>query len=237
MESDAVLALLLAPNGTIRARNHAAYLVLPPDPAKEGGDYIWDYLVCPDVEALRRRLSDPGSQLGGRLLLNLNDEHRNPVTLEARMIRCSGAVLLLGVQERRHDSQFQNEIFKLTNDLALAMRESSRKNRELAEAYKTIELLARTDGLTGLANRRTLDETIQREVARAERMEGRLRGIDRHGSADTSSRGAILSPGPPRSGAAWNATPDNEPAGHKNKGSSAARRTNCSSWVKTVAPA
>ncbi len=174
MESDAVLALLLAPDGTIRARNHAAYLVLPPDPAKEGGDCIWDYLVCSDVEVLRHRWLDTGTQPEGRLLLNLTDEQRSPITLEARMIRCSGAVLLLGVQERRRDSQFQNEILKLTNDLSLAMRESSRKNRELAEAYKTIELLARTDGLTGLANRRTLDETLQREVARAQRMEGRL---------------------------------------------------------------
>jgi diguanylate cyclase len=54
------------------------------------------------------------------------------------------------------------------------MRESSRKNRELKEANETIERLARTDSLTGLANRRTLDETFAREIARAERLRENL---------------------------------------------------------------
>jgi len=49
------------------------------------------------------------------------------------------------------------------------MRESAQKNRELKEANQTIERLARTDPLTGLANRRTLDEAFRREIARAER--------------------------------------------------------------------
>jgi diguanylate cyclase (GGDEF)-like protein len=43
-------------------------------------------------------------------------------------------------------------------------------NRELKQANDTIELLARTEALTGLANRRTLDETFAREIARADRL-------------------------------------------------------------------
>jgi diguanylate cyclase (GGDEF)-like protein len=58
---------------------------------------------------------------------------------------------------------------KLTNDLSLMMRESVQQNRKLKEANETIARLARTDVLTGLANRRTLDEALQREIARAGR--------------------------------------------------------------------
>ncbi len=50
------------------------------------------------------------------------------------------------------------------------MREGAQKNRELKEANETIERLAGTDALTGLANRRTLHTTLQSEIARAERL-------------------------------------------------------------------
>lgn len=48
-------------------------------------------------------------------------------------------------------------------------RELAARNRELEEAYQRIEELARTDPLTGLANRRGLVELARREVQRAVR--------------------------------------------------------------------
>jgi diguanylate cyclase (GGDEF)-like protein len=177
MESDAVLALLLAPDGAIRVRNRAGGRIFPPDPAKNFGLSIWDYLMCSNAEHLRQRLSDSGGQNGGGLLLNLADGQQNPITLEVGLVRCRGAVLLLGTQEHRHDSEFRTETVKLANDLSVMMREVSRKNRELKEANETIERLARVDALTGLANRRTLNEALQREIARVERQGGRLSAI------------------------------------------------------------
>ena len=61
------------------------------------------------------------------------------------------------------------EVLALTNSQSAMIHEASRKNTEIEEAYKVIEQLARTDPLTGLANRRTLDETLAREIARAAR--------------------------------------------------------------------
>ena len=168
MESDAVFALLLAPDGKIRLRNRAADKIFPPDPAKNFGENICEYLACSDAQQVRKSLSDDGGD--GCLLLNLADAQQNPITLEVELIRSRGTILLLGTPEQRHDSHFRTEILQLTNDLSLMMRESARKNRELQEANETIERLARTDGLTGLANRRTLHEALPREIARAERM-------------------------------------------------------------------
>jgi predicted signal transduction protein with EAL and GGDEF domain len=158
----------LAPDGTIRERNPAGGRLFPSDPANSLGPTIWDYLVCSDAEHLRRRLSDSGVCQSGPLLLNLTDAQQNPITLEVGLVRCGGAILMLGTQELRHDSRFQTEILKLTNDLSLMMREGTRKNRELSKANETIARLARTDALTGLANRRTLHEGLQREISRAE---------------------------------------------------------------------
>ncbi len=172
MESDAVVALLLAPDGAIRARNPGACRVFPPDPARNTAQTIWDYLVCSDAEPLRRLLD--GTQQDGRLLLNVAHGRQGPITLEVGLVRCNGAALLLGTQDRRHDAQFQTETVELSNDLSVMMRESARKNRELKEANETIERLARTDSLTGLANRRTLNEAFAREIARAERIRGDL---------------------------------------------------------------
>jgi diguanylate cyclase (GGDEF)-like protein len=76
---------------------------------------------------------------------------------------------------RRHthvipDAHFQTELLKLTNDLSVMVRKAATTNRYLKDAYKTIERRTRTDALTGLASRRTLDEAFQREIARAQRL-------------------------------------------------------------------
>ena len=168
-ESDAVLALLLEPDGSIRARNRASRRIFATDAIKNFGSSIWEYLVCSDAQHLRERLSDPLGQDDGCMLLNLADGQQNPITLEVGLIRCGSLTLMLGTPEYGHDSHFQTESLKLTNELSLMMRKSAQKNRELKEANETIKRLARTDALTGLANRRTLDEAFQREIARAMR--------------------------------------------------------------------
>jgi diguanylate cyclase (GGDEF)-like protein len=169
MESEAVFVLLLAPDGTIRTRNRAAERIFPADPAIDSGQKIWDYLVSSDADHLRLRLSESEAPHDGSFLLNLTDGEQSPITWEAALLHCSGAILLLGTQERQQDSHFYIETLKLTNDLSMMMREAARKNRELQDANATIERLARTDSLTGLVNRRTLNTALLREIARAER--------------------------------------------------------------------
>jgi diguanylate cyclase (GGDEF)-like protein len=168
--SDAVFALLLTPAGDICYRNRASARVFPVGLAEDHGSTIWDYLVCSDVPRLRERLLDTEDQGGAAFLLNLSSKDQNPITLEAVFIRCNRLILLLGTEERRHDACFQDEILRHSNDLSMLMRETARNNRKLQQANETIERLARTDALTGLANRRTLLEVLPQEVARADRL-------------------------------------------------------------------
>jgi diguanylate cyclase (GGDEF)-like protein len=170
MESDAVFALLLAPDGTIRVRNRASWRVFGPDAAGKLSDSIWGYLGCADTEFLRAQLTDPAGPKGKLRRLNLVGGLGNPVTLEVGLVRSGGATLMLAAKEQLHDTTLEIELLKMTNDMSMLMRESARHNRELKKANETIERLARTDALTGLANRRTLDEAFQREFPRAERL-------------------------------------------------------------------
>jgi diguanylate cyclase (GGDEF)-like protein len=170
MECEAIYALLLAPDGSIRARNRASQRVFPPDPEKNTGLSVWDFVVCSDAQQLRERLADSQAAYSGTLMLNVSDGQHREMTLNIVLIQCSGAVLLLGTADHRHDSGLQAEMVKQANDLAVLMREVSRKNRELAETNEIIDRLARTDALTGLANRRTLFEALRREIVRTERL-------------------------------------------------------------------
>lgn len=169
--SNSLIALLLAPDGTILARNRAAERVFP-----NGGDShkVGDYLVSQDAERMEQLLTRTGTGSDGPFLLNVTNGQQSPVTWEVSLVRCGASSVLVGALDRRHDVPFKDEIVGLTSDLALAVRDAAQKNRALERANESIELLVRTDQLTGLANRRMLEETLPRETARAERLKEEL---------------------------------------------------------------
>lgn len=169
-ETDSVFALALTPDGKIHGRNRASLRVFPSDSESGLGLYIWDYLVCADATDLRRRLSDSLETEESCFLLNLTNKDTSQVTWEVGLTRRGGSLLLIGTQEWRHELQLHNEILSLTNELSLVMRDMVSKNRELQSAYERIELISRTDTLTGLANRLSLEEALPRETARAARL-------------------------------------------------------------------
>ena len=169
VDSDTVFALLLAPDGTIRIRNLAANRIFPYSSAGVDEPKIWDFLIESDAESFRLRLSDPAAQTAGPFHLNLSEGSKNSVTVEAGLVGCEGGFLLVGAIEELNALRLRAERQMLTNQLAAMARELARKEKELEAANHAIEHIARTDLLTGLANRRTLDEMLSRELARANR--------------------------------------------------------------------
>jgi len=94
MESDTVFALLLAPDGTIRARNRAGDRIFAVDPEKKLGSRIWDYFACSNAQPLRERLADAPGQCDGGMFLNLTEGRQNAMTLEVELIRVTPEVLI-----------------------------------------------------------------------------------------------------------------------------------------------
>ncbi len=169
LDSDTVFALLVGCDETIHLRNLAANRIFPHDPANASAPKICDFLIGSDAESFRHRLCDPAARSEGPFRLNLSDGPKNPVTVEVSLVDCAGGFLLLGAIEGRNSLRLQAERQMLTNQLAAMARELARKDRELETANHTIERIARADALTGLTNRRTLDELLAREIARANR--------------------------------------------------------------------
>lgn len=89
-------------------------------------------------------------------------------------VTIGNSIELHGAPQGRHDATFQAHTRQLSDRISAMTCEAERASRELREARETVERLARTDDLTGLANRRTLHLALKRELARAERLGGRL---------------------------------------------------------------
>ena len=172
--SASVIALLVDRHGNILARNRAAEAIFPSHGETGPGTKIWEHLIRPDGDLLRERLEGAQVGVGSSMLLNLALGEGSPVTWEVRLLPCNGSFLLLGSQDQRGHFHFQNEVLMVTNELSVGMREAERKNRELQRANEAIGRLARRDSLTGLANRRMLEETLPQETARARRQAGTL---------------------------------------------------------------
>jgi len=169
IESDTVFALLLNPDGTIRLRNRAANRIFPSHPDSSIDLKIWEFLVFSEAESFAKRLSDPTVRNQDSFRLNLSAGESSPMTVEVSLMDCPGGFLMLGAVEEGHALRLQAERQVLTNELAAMARELARKNKELEAANHSLEHLASTDALTGIANRRTLDELLARELARANR--------------------------------------------------------------------
>lgn len=169
LQSETVIALVVAPGGTILDRNPAGEVVFPARHPTHASDVIWDYLVAADADNLLRRFATSRRGDSHRVLLNVTAEYRSPVTLDVTVVASDAVFLLFATHEYRHSATAHEHILDLTNELSVTVRELSRKNKELEQAKQTMDRLARTDVLTGLANRRQLLEQLSAQIARAER--------------------------------------------------------------------
>ena len=73
------------------------------------------------------------------------------------------------VETEKSQSELNAYLEKLSEDLENAHNAMKVKNQELTEAYEHLNRLSRHDALTGLYNRRTLDEVVASEILRSNR--------------------------------------------------------------------
>ncbi|MBF0185439.1 MAG: GGDEF domain-containing protein [Magnetococcales bacterium] len=91
-------------------------------------------------------------------------------SMESGLHRSYGAMMtrLLEQQAQLADQQINEQL------LQALVQEFVRVERQLAEAHRQVVALSRTDGLTGIANRRWFDESLHSEWSRAVRGSGTL---------------------------------------------------------------
>lgn len=89
--------------------------------------------------------------------------------LSGNVLRVQNRYLIFANTIRLTDHELMATLSKLTDELTDMTRELNKKNRELAAANQTITQLMNTDPLTGLTNRRHLEERLDTEMSAARR--------------------------------------------------------------------
>ena len=83
--------------------------------------------------------------------------------------KIDGGYLILGDKMGSTENEILESMSHLNNELSAMSRELSKKNRELQQANERITQIARTDSLTGLANRGYFHERFKEAFAQAKR--------------------------------------------------------------------
>jgi len=151
-----------------------------------------EYVLTHCSESLKEKLHLPGEAEGSHLgsvlcplegeevSLTLSGSSQNLVPQVFKLcyaqdlFRCyahkiDGGYLVLGDKMGSTENEILDSMSHLNNELSQMSRELSKKNRELERANERITQLARTDALTGLANRGYFQERFQEIFSLTER--------------------------------------------------------------------
>jgi diguanylate cyclase (GGDEF)-like protein/PAS domain S-box-containing protein len=139
---------------------------------------------CIEVNgAWQRNLGYRPVEMRGRRLLELThpDDHAH-ATEEAMVVFAGGVAENLETRVRAKDGSWHwlrtSSVFEPEEELVYARSTDITRQKEMAEEREALivenEKLARSDALTGLPNRRALDDQLPREMARALRGEADL---------------------------------------------------------------
>jgi diguanylate cyclase (GGDEF)-like protein len=96
-----------------------------------------------------------------------------PLVIEDRLGASVEGLLLVGVDDDGPSAEARDILMALGDLAAVAIRQA-RLHNSIAEQAEYLERLARTDPLTGLADRRTFDQMLELEIARAARQSSPL---------------------------------------------------------------
>lgn len=92
------------------------------------------------------------------------------ICFNALMLRFADRLLLYAEHDIASLTRLNSIFMKLNDGLTELHRASQRRNRQLLRQESKIEALVVTDQLTGVANRRGLDQRIKHEIERARRV-------------------------------------------------------------------
>lgn len=103
-------------------------------------------------------------------IVTLGRPNRVGTSLRAAVFRLPDSFVLVGEQDIAEIERLGRVVMEVSEALTQTQRELARRNRELERAQIELAALARTDALTGVSNRRELEERLPPEIKRAERL-------------------------------------------------------------------
>ena len=169
----AVALAEIDPAGRLRDANAGFIRLLPEAVGHEVEPDIASYFVSPRFLQLVE-LSRSGREPFYDGLLTIGDPDGPSRSLRGTVSRSGPLLLLVAEFEIEEMERINDKAIQLSNELSEAQRELLSAHNKLKRREEEIRVLSQTDQLTGIANRRRLDEAIAAEYARVRRYGGKF---------------------------------------------------------------
>jgi two-component system cell cycle response regulator len=169
----AVAAAALDEHGTLIEANAGFLRLLGAAGSQPIGTRVPLFFIQPDFMTLMRQQADADGQIH-RGLLTLGDRLGQTRSLQGRVWRVGGRLLLLAEYDIVELEQLYDTVLALNREYASAQLELAQINLKLQQREAQILAASLTDPLTGIGNRRRLEQALVVEASRAERTGGHL---------------------------------------------------------------
>lgn len=130
--------------------------------------YVAPFFVVPCFEDLITTLVEPGQTVHCGLL-NVGDQTLSCHSLMGTVHREGGKLIIVAEHDVTELERLNAQLIQFNEQLAKTQRELARNERHLRASAAQLLALSMTDSLTGLANRRRLDEFLLEALQRAQR--------------------------------------------------------------------
>ncbi len=170
-ELNSVVIALLDENGNVLAANRGFLRMVPPPKTASGEWGVRSLFVNPRLEDVQTLVPyHGGALLLYRGILNIAHDDQPCRSLQGHIYRWQQGRLLVAAEYDVEGLEMLGAtVMQLNEELAETQRQLLRANRELKRNEATIQELMLTDSLTGVGNRRRLDEALAIEVERGRR--------------------------------------------------------------------
>jgi two-component system cell cycle response regulator len=169
----AVVAATLNEDGTLIEANAGFLRIVKLEGQDPFGAHASRFFLQPNFATLAHADAGADGEIY-RGLLTMGDHIAAARTLRARVWRLGSSLRLLAEYDIEELERLNEKMLDLNRDYANAQLELAQTNLKLQQREAQIVALTLTDSLTGLGNRRRLEQSLATEINRARRTGGSL---------------------------------------------------------------
>ncbi len=171
-----IAAARLDAAGVLLEANAGFLRLLGDSTSRAIGANVGRIFIQPGFAALATAAAE-GSAVGYHGLLTIGQVAGKTRTLRARVWQADGEVHLLAEFDIEELERLSECMIELNNELAISQRALAQANLTLKRREAKIVEASLTDALTGVGNRRRLDQALAVEISRVRRTGGKLSAL------------------------------------------------------------
>jgi two-component system, cell cycle response regulator len=172
----AVVAAAMDENGTLIEANAGFLRLIKVEGPQPIGTSVARFFIQPDFATLIRAQDSADGEIH-RGLLTMGDYMGHTRSLRARVWRVDGRLRVLAEYDIEELERLNYTVLELNREYANAQLELAHANLRLQQREAEIVVLSLTDPLTGVGNRRRLEQALPLEISRAERTGGKFSAL------------------------------------------------------------